>query len=116
MTKYKSEASINKLLAELQLAGAAIDGETIEKPELTFEEMLREALASENEAIEIYTRLTQRAEALGSGVLTKAFMELAEDEKKHVGNLQYLMKLLCPDTAEVEKDGEAEEAVTQAQK
>lgn len=109
--EYKSEASINKLLAQIQLAGAAIENDTEED---SFEVLLREALKSENEAIEIYIKLKEKSEALGSAVLVKAFKELQEDEQKHVGNLQYLMKLLCENVVDVEEEGEAEEAQLQA--
>ena len=111
MGTYKSEASINKVLAQLQLAGAAIE---IDTEEDKFETLIREALKSENEAIEIYLKLKEKADCLGSEILVKAFDEIAKDEQEHVGNLNYLLKLLCNDAVQVEKDGEAEEAQLQA--
>lgn len=111
MKNYKSEASINKMLAAIQLAGAAIENDTEED---SFEVLLREALKSENEAIEIYIKLKEKSEKLNSTILVKAFGELQEDEQKHVGNLQYLMKLLCENVVDVEAEGEAEEAQLQA--
>lgn len=114
MSKYKSEAAINKILAQLQLAGAAIEEDNDKEQENTFEILLREALKSENEAIEIYGKLEQKAECLGSSILQKAFAEIKKDEQEHVGNLNYLLKLLCADSVEVEKEGEAEEAQLQA--
>lgn len=114
MKKYKSESSINKLLAELQLASTATIRDNTEAEDNTFEIMLREALKSENEAIEIYEKLAAKSDAIGSKVLVKAFNEIAKDEKMHVGNLTYLMKLLCEDSIEVEKEGEAEEAQLQS--
>ena len=114
MKKYRSEASINKVLAEFQIANAAICNDCCEEDEESFEVLLREALESENEAIKIYLKLADKAEALGSKVLVKAFKELKDDEVKHCGNLQYLMKLLCEDATQKQAEGEAEEAKTQA--
>lgn len=108
--KYKSESSINKLLAKLQIAGAAVEQD---KDEESFEVLLREALQSENEAIKIYIKLKEKSESLGSSILVKAFDELKEDETKHVGNLQYLMKLLCQSTIDIEQSGELEEQTMQ---
>lgn len=113
MKEYKSESSINKLLAELQLASTAT-AEVATAEDRTFEIMLREALQSENEAIKIYEELAEKSDAIGSKILVKAFKEISNDEKKHVGNLTYLMKLLCEDSVNVEEEGEAEEAQLQA--
>lgn len=112
--KYKSEASINKVLAELQIAGAAVADNIEEEQEKTFENLIREALQSENEAIKIYLTLEAKSKKLGSKILEKAFAELKKDETEHVGNLQYLLKLLCPDAIEGEQEGEVEEATLQA--
>ena len=114
MKKYRSEASINKVLAEFQLANAAICNDCCEENEESFEVLLREALESENEAIKIYIKLADKAEAFGSKILVKAFKELKEDETKHVGNLQYLMKLLCEDATQTQAEGETEEAKLQS--
>lgn len=114
MKKYRSEASINKVLAEFQLANAAICNDCCEENEESFEVLLREALESENEAIKIYIKLADKAETLGSKILVKAFKELKEDETKHIGNLQYLMKLLCEDATQTQAEGEAEEAKLQS--
>lgn len=107
--KYKSEASINKVLAELQMAGTAMLNQTSSENEQTFEALIREALQSENEAIKIYLKLENKSKDIGSKILEKAFKELKKDETEHVGNLKYLLKLLCPSAIEVEKDGEEEE-------
>lgn len=115
MKNYKSESSINKLLAELQLASTAMNTEEKNIEDNTFEVMLREALKSENEAIEIYGKLAAKSEAIGSKLLVKAFNEIAKDEKMHVGNLNYLMKLLCEDSVAIEAEGEAEEAQLQSE-
>ena len=114
MKKYRSEASINQVLAEFQLANAAICNDCCEENEESFEVLLREALESENEAIKIYIKLADKAETFGSKILVKAFKELKEDETKHVGNLQYLMKLLCEDATQTQAEGEAEEAKLQS--
>lgn len=114
MKKYRSEASINKVLAEFQLANAAICNDCCEENEESFEVLLREALESENEAIKIYIKLADKAETFGSKILVKAFKELKEDETKHVGNLQYLMKLLCEDATQTQAEGEVEEAKLQS--
>ena len=45
----------------------------------------------------------------------KTKKEIQKDEQTHIGNLQYLMKLLCENAVEVEKEGEAEEAQLQAE-
>ena len=111
--KYETEASINKLLAQMQLAGAAIEQDN-KDDEDSFEVLLREALKSENEAIEIYIKLKEKSDAIGSAVLVKAFEAIQKDEQTHIGNLQYLMKLLCENAVDVEKEGEAEEAELQA--
>lgn len=110
MKNYKSEGSINKMLAKLQLAGAEIEKDNEENKEDSFEVLLRHALESENEAIKIYLQLKEKSEKIGSDILVKAFNEIKEDEEEHVGNLNYLMKLLCPKAVEGEKDGEKEEA------
>ena len=114
MKNYKSEASINKVLAELQLAGATLSDEAKEEQEDTFEMLIREALKSENEAIEIYLKLEEKSQLIGSKILEKAFSEIKKDETEHIGNLRYLLKLLCPDTIEGEKEGEIEEINLQA--
>lgn len=115
MGTYKSEASINKVLAEFQLASAAVCDDCCEENEDNFEVLLREALESENEAIKIYIKLAEKAEALGSKMLVKAFRELQDDETKHVGNINYLMKLLCENATQKEATGAAEEAKTQTE-
>lgn len=112
--KYKSEASINKVLAELQLAGTVIADAIEDKQEKTFEMLIREALQSENEAIKIYLKLEEKSQMLGSKILEKAFAELKKDETEHIGNLQYLLKLLCPEAIEGEKEGDIEEVAIQA--
>lgn len=112
--KYKSESSINKVLAELQLAGTAIANDVEEEKEKTFELLLREALQSENEAIKIYRELSAKSEQIGSKMLVKAFNEIAKDEQQHIGNLQWLLKSLCPEAIEIEKEGEAEEVKLQS--
>lgn len=110
---YKSETNINKVLAELQIAGAAIADKS-DKEERNFETLIREALQSENDAIKIYLELAEKSKKIGSKVLEKAFLELKKDETEHVGNLSWLMKALCPSAIEVEKDGEEEEAKLQS--
>lgn len=112
--EYKSEASINKLLAQLQLAGTAVDQDNVPDNEESFEVLLRHALEEENKAIKVYLQLKEKSEQLGSAILVKAFEELGEDEKSHVGNLSYLMKLLCPEAVEAQSQGEEEERSTQA--
>lgn len=111
--EQSNETSLNKVLAQLQLANAAICDNCEEESEDTFEVLLREALESENEAIKIYIKLQKKAETIGSNVLVKAFDELQKDEQKHIGNLQYLIKLLCEEAVQNEKEGEAEEAQLQ---
>lgn len=114
-TKYQSEASINRVLAQLQLAGAAISQEQTEEQESSFEMMIREALASENEAIRIYKELASKSNAIGSTMLEKAFNELAADEQVHVGNLNSLLTLLCPEAVQNEELGKVEEVKAQAE-
>lgn len=114
LSKYKSESSINKVLAELQIAGAAIADDVEDQKEKTFEMLLRDALQSENEAIQIYRELEAKSEMLGSKILQKAFNEIAHDEQKHVGNLTWLLKSLCPEAIEAEKEGEIEEVKLQS--
>ena len=115
MTEQQNETSLNKILAQLQMAGASIEENKTEEDENTFEVLLREALKSENEAIEIYIKLAEKSKTIGSKILEKAFKEIQKDEQTHIGNLQYLMKLLCENAVEVEKEGEAEEAQLQAE-
>lgn len=111
--EYTSESSINKVLAKLQLAGAAVEKDEEENQD-SFEVLLRHALESENEAIKIYLQLKEKSEAIGSSILVKAFEEIKNDEQTHVGNLQYLIKLLCSDAVEKEQEGENEEKEIQA--
>lgn len=111
--KYETEASINKLLAQMQLAGAAIEQDNKDNED-SFEVLLREALKSENEAIEIYIKLKEKSDAIGSAVLVKAFEEIQKDEQTHVGNLNFLMELLCKGAIEIEKEGELEELKLQS--
>lgn len=115
MGTYKSESSINKALAELQIASAMVQDVEDDK-RTAYEGLLRKALQSENEAIAIYNELAEKSEALGSKTLVKAFNELKKDETEHIGNLNFLLRTLCPETTEVEKDGEAEEAKLQSTK
>ena len=115
MKEYKSESSINKMLAQLQIANAAVACDCKCNEEAKFEVLLREALKSENEAIEIYLKLEKKAKEIGSKPLAKAFAELQKDERAHIGNLQLLMKCLCEDAVQTEKEGEAEEAKLQAE-
>lgn len=110
----KNETNINKVLAELQIAGAALSDNAEHEKEDTFEGLLREALQSENDAIKIYIKLERKSKEIGSKILEKAFRELHHDETEHVGNLSWLMKSLCPNAIEVEKDGEEEEAKLQS--
>lgn len=111
--KQYTEASINKILAEIQLASTLVQDE--DDNEDSYENLIRKALASENEAIEIYLKLKEKAEQQNSKLLVKAFNEIKEDEQKHVGNLNYLLELLCPKAVDNEVEGKTEEMQLQAE-
>ncbi len=64
---------------------------------LTNEELIRAvrfSIASEYEAIQLYEEL---AESIDNEDAKKLLYEIAGDEKVHVGNFSYLLKLLSPD-------------------
>ncbi len=75
---------------------------------LTKEELIRAirfSIASEFEAIQIYEEIE---EVIDNDEAKKILHEIAEDEKVHVGNFLYLLKLLCPDEESFYKQGIAE--------
>lgn len=115
MKEYKSESSINKMLAQLQIANAAVACDCKCNEEAKFEVLLREALKSENEAIEIYLKLEKKAKEIGSKPLAKAFKELSEDEQKHVGSLNFLLEIFCIAANKKEEEGKIEEIKLQSE-
>lgn len=59
------------------------------------EELIREAIMSENEAITIYIKLAKKAKEQGLMELHEAFEEIKRDEQVHVGQLQHLLHNFC---------------------
>lgn len=75
---------------------------------LTHEELVRAirfSIASEYEAIQLYEQL---ADSIDNEDAKKLLDEVAGDEKEHVGNFLYLLKLLSPEEQEHYKEGIAE--------
>lgn len=77
---------------------------------LSKEELIRAIrfnIASEFEAIQLYEQLR---DSIDDKNAIKMLNEIADDEKVHVGNFMYLLKLLSPDEEKHYKEG-AEEAI-----
>ena len=82
---------------------------------LTKEELIRAirfSIASEFEAIQIYEEIE---EVIENEEAKKLLHEIAEDEKVHVGNFLYLLKLLDPEEETYYKKGtdEAKEIINE---
>jgi len=72
---------------------------------LTKEELVRAirfSIASEFEAIQLYEELQ---ESIDDEKSKKLLEEITEDEKVHVGNFLYLLKLLDPEEESAYKEG-----------
>ncbi len=72
---------------------------------LTEQELVRAirfSIASEFEAIQLYEQLRDSIE---NEEAKKLLIEIAGDEKEHVGNFLRLLKLLAPDEENYYKDG-----------
>lgn len=85
---------------------------------LTKEELIRAirfSIASEYEAIQLYEEIQ---ESIDDEKSKKLLEEIAEDEKIHVGNFLYLLKLLAPEESESYGEGveEAEKIIKQSKK
>lgn len=63
---------------------------------------IRFSISSEYEAIQLYEQL---AESIDDKKAQKLLLEVAGDEKIHVGNFIYLLKLLSPEEAESYGEG-----------
>ncbi len=75
---------------------------------LTKEELIRTirfSIASEFEAIQLYEEIQ---ESIDDEKSKKLLEEIAEDEKVHVGNFLYLLKLLAPEESDSYGEGVAE--------
>ena len=68
---------------------------------------IRFSIASEFEAIQFYEQLEDASDNKDAKMLLR---EIADDEKEHVGNFLYLLKLLSEDEEKHYKEG-AKEAV-----
>ncbi len=81
---------------------------TLDKNELI--RAIRFSIASEFEAIQLYEQLRDSIE---DDKAKKMLIEIAGDEKEHVGNFLRLLKLLAPDEENYYKEGfeEAEEVM-----
>ena len=77
------------------------------KQKLSDEELLRAikfAIVSEFEAIQIYQQIAAASNNLGA---KRVLLDIAKEEKQHVGELRELLKVLCPaDEDEYEKGAE----------
>lgn len=75
---------------------------------LTKDELIRAirfSIADEFEAIQLYTQLSESInDKFAKGVL----LDIANEEKEHVGELMYILKYLAPDEEGYYKEGEEE--------
>lgn len=75
---------------------------------LSKEELIRAirfSIASEYEAIQLYEQLK---ESIDDDKAKRLLEEIAGDEKVHVGNFLYLLKLISPEEADAYKEGNDE--------
>lgn len=75
---------------------------------MTAEELLRAvkfAIASEFEAIQIYQQI---AASTGNRSAQIVLLDIAKEEKEHVGELRELLKLLSPQDEQVYEEGASE--------
>ena len=82
---------------------------------LNDEELLRAikfAIVSEFEAIQIYQQIADATENLGA---KRVMLDIAREEKQHVGELRELLKVLAPYDEEEYKEG-AKETVENLEK
>lgn len=82
---------------------------------LNDEELLRAikfAIVSEFEAIQIYQQIADATENLGA---KRVMLDIAREEKQHVGELSELLKVLAPYDEEEYKEG-AKETVENLEK
>ena len=83
--------------------------------QLNDEELLRAikfAIVSEFEAIQIYQQIAEATENLGA---KRVMLDIAKEEKQHVGELRELLKVLAPYDEEEYKAG-AKETVENLEK
>jgi rubrerythrin len=75
---------------------------------LTDKELLRSirlAIASEYEAIQLYQQI---AESTDNTLVQKVFIDIADEEKIHVGEFLKLLEKLSPEEIEFYEDGKKE--------
>ncbi len=78
------------------------------KQKLNDEELLRAikfAIVSEFEAIQIYQQIAEATNNVGA---KRVLLDIAKEEKEHVGELRELLKVLCPDDEELYEEGAEE--------
>ena len=100
MKKYNEFIKINELMA----TGSPIELKSIDK-ENRDKEILRLSIVSELDAISLYEQL---AETASSEKVKKTLLDIAKEEKTHVGEFQALLKKLDPEYKSELKKGKKE--------
>lgn len=99
MKKYEEFVKTNELLASSPADFKNVDKDDKDK------EILRLAIISELDAVSLYE---QFAEAAVSDKVKKVLLDVAKEEKTHVGEFQALLKELDPEYKEELKAGKEE--------
>lgn len=99
MKKYEEFIKVNELLASSPADFKNVDKDDKDK------EILRLAIISELDAVSLYEQL---AETAVSDKVKKVLLDVAKEEKTHVGEFQALLKELDPEYKEELKNGKEE--------
>lgn len=99
MKKYEEFVKINELLAASPVDAKDVSSENKDK------EILRLAIISELDAVSLYE---QFAEGATNSKVKKTLLDIAKEEKTHVGEFQALLKELDPEYKKELKNGKKE--------
>ena len=99
MKKYNEFLKINELMATAPVSMKKVN------PENTDKEILRLAIISELDAVSLYEQFSENAT---DEDLKKVLLDIAKEEKTHVGEFQALLKKLDPEYKEELKKGKKE--------
>ena len=99
MKKYEEFVKINELLAASPVDVKSVSSENKDK------EILRLAIISELDAVSLYE---QFAEEATNAKVKKTLLDIAKEEKTHIGEFQALLKELDPEYKKELKNGKKE--------
>jgi rubrerythrin len=99
MKNYEEFTKLNELLATTPVDLKYVDKDNGDK------EILRLAIIGELDAVSLYEQLSETAK---NEKVKKTLLDIAKEEKRHIGELQALLKELDPEYKEELKKGKEE--------